>query len=148
MSHPTKTADRSFSYDQKFGKMKLQDISQEAHKRLSQASKWFYRPLVPGQFGYDNMIMSVGVALTEHPKDQEPTEESIASLIHDGWCRNYLYWRDHKPWLLQKYYKAPAKPLGDKRRDACAFTSFEELDQEEQEKDLIIARYLLELNLL
>ena len=100
VSKLTKTANRDFKYDAEFDGHKLSDLSQEAHKVLSVASGWGYRPLVPGQFGYDNMIMSVGVAFTEAPNDAG--EEDIAALVHEGWCRNYKYWRDEKPWLTKK----------------------------------------------
>lgn len=137
----SKTADGSYKYSHDFYGHKLSDLAQEAHKHLSKSSGWFYRALVPGQFGYDNMIMSVAVAIDETPEN--PTQQDLAALVHEGWCRNYNYWRDRKPWDLQKGYKKPSKPLGDKRRDSCAKTKFSKLDPEEQEKDLVIARYLM-----
>jgi len=92
------------------------------------------------------MCLSLAHAFTyidEYP-DLLHDVEQIAELIHDGWCINYLYWRDHKPWLKAHDgdYKRPSKSLGDARRDLCAKQSYSELDEDEKEKDRIIALFI------
>ncbi len=69
------------------------------------------------------------------------SEERVAELVHNGWVTNYVYWRDRKPG--KPLYIAPAKPLGDIRRNLCASTAFKNLPNDEQEKDLVIARFIL-----
>jgi hypothetical protein len=112
------------------------------HKDFSIQSGWSYAPLKAGMFGWDNMAMSVGyVFRTAGLPLKNMTAERVAELVHDGWVANYTYWRDHKPY--KPVYTPPAKPLGDDRRNLCASTTFKDLPQDEKDKDLMIARYLL-----
>jgi hypothetical protein len=141
----TRSANKSFNYDDEFYGYKLSELAQEAHRELSILSGWYYRQLVPGQFGYDNMIVCIGTALKEFKDGDKITSDSeikLAELIHEGWAINYIYWRDTSPWL-KRGYSAPAKKLGDERRNQCAITAFKNLDKEEQDKDLVISRFLI-----
>ena len=92
-------------------------------------------------FGYDNMAMSIRYCFI---RDTLTTEEGLADAIHRGWSHNYIYWRDNKPWVTDSRYKKPFKELGDENRNMLSITSFKDLPKEEQEKDLIIARILIE----
>ena len=119
----------------------------EVHQRNCKANGWPVTPLKEGAFGYDNLALSLHylfTLLSEHP---QATEEQRAAAIHDGWCCNYLYWRKRQPWVtLAGIYRKPASPLGDQRRDMCARTSFNDLPDDERAKDLLIDRFVRELD--
>ena len=125
-------------------------LAQEAHRHFAEVNGWAKSTLRPGQFGYDNMVTSVAwVALMDRAlvfdfdTPRQLTVEEAADLIHQGWTENYLYWRDQKPFLQNRGYQKPAKPLGDPRRDSCAQATFAQLPPDEQEKDLVLARFLI-----
>ena len=131
------TANNKFKYDQEYFDIKLEDHAQNSHKLLSDKSGWNYNPLKKGQFGFDNMVMSVGTAFeNKHTKLEE-----IADDVHKGWRENYIFWRDNEPWN-NGYFK-PYQALGDERRNACSVTEYKSLSQEEKDKDLVIAEYVL-----
>jgi hypothetical protein len=92
------------------------------------------------------MVVSIGVALRKisvrTSQDASVTEVEIAGWIHEGWSQNYTYWLDKQPWLNNKEYSKPSKKFGDKRRNECAKALFEDLPQDEKDKDLVIARFL------
>jgi hypothetical protein len=69
----------------------------------------------------------------------------IARLVHEGWCINYVFWRDNKPFEENKNYDKPYQPLGDDRRNKCAQLKYNELDKDEQAKDIIIAEYIVSM---
>jgi hypothetical protein len=107
---------------------------------LSEASGWKYFPLSKGSFGYDNIAVSLGFVDCKVPL----TRELIAEMVHNGWVCNYTFWRDNKPFEDPSgNYKKPYTPLGDERRNACASTPFAQLPQDEKDKDLIIADFVL-----
>ena len=97
-----------------------------------------------GAFGYDNLAVSIGYTLSHILTAPHDTIDVVSDLIHQGWCINYIYWRDHQPWLNPTYkYIQPYAPLGDERRNTCAQTVFQDLDQEEKDKDIVLARFIL-----
>ena len=137
----TQTSNNEFKYEHVFNGKPLSEWVNLVHKEFSIHSGWNYYPLKPGMFGFDNMAMSIGYVLRAFDASEEcMTDIKVAELVHDGWVANYTYWREHKP---GHPYIPPAKPLGDERRNLCASTIFKDLPQEEKDKDLIIARFLL-----
>jgi len=138
----TITANKQYSFNTIYQGKTLADWIIITHREMSRLSGWKYMPLNPGTFGYDNQANSAALALTKYKEGM--TRDELASIVHDGWTINYTYWRDNKPWKTDNLYKAPAKPLGDKNRDSCAVTSYENLPQEEKNKDLMIADILLQ----
>lgn len=135
------TANQEFSYAEVYYGHSLAEWVNLAHKELSLASGWGYTPLKPGMFGFDNMAMSIGHTFRSSKDISKLSVDQVAQLIHEGWVKNYVYWRDHKP--SKPLYSAPAKPLGDDRRNLCASTLYQDLPQEEKDKDLVIATFLL-----
>jgi hypothetical protein len=67
--------------------------------------------------------------------------EKLADYVHRAWIKNYVYWRDNEPWKSDDYIKS-AKPLNDKNRNKLAETDYDDLPEEEKEKDRIIARFI------
>jgi hypothetical protein len=149
------TFNGEIKYDQTLHGKPLRDWICEIHQEFSDKYDWVYYPLRPGTFGYDNMAMSIVYAMNAlHPHihmrlanilDDTSLHNTtglkiIAEAVHDGWVKNYIYWRDH---TITPPYIAPSGPLGDDRRNTCAVTPFEQLPPHEQEKDLIIARYIV-----
>lgn len=135
------TACGKFKYNQIIKNYELCNLAQEAHKFNCKANEWNYNSLIPGAFGYDNLIVSIGFALENC--SQNPTIEELSNLIHEGWIINYIYWRDNKPYIDSEFYRKPYTDLGDEIRNKNAITKFEQLDETEKEKDRIIARFLL-----
>ena len=68
----------------------------------------------------------------------------IAEKIHISWSEHYQYWRDSTPWTRTDalYYK-PYTPVGDEKRNQQALAAYADLPQEEQNKDLVIASFLI-----
>ena len=168
-SQPTQTANGEFAYSMvtPWGKS-LDELVQIVHRKLSEASGWDYRPLIPGQFGYDNMAMSIGrvcgslcsSTLEDFSNLEEIRSDKVAisNLVHQGWVDNYCYWRDFEPWMVgndisrpgcpmstQTGYIKPYNPLGDDRRNALAAQPFSSLPEEEKKKDELVAQVLLDL---
>jgi hypothetical protein len=144
---PLNTANNMFKYDHKFIDTPLDVWVQEAHKYNCEKNNWKHFPLKRGSFGYDNLAVSLGCVLEYYISNDciLPTSEYIASLVHEGWCKNYIYWRDNNPQNSSVYkYIAPYNSLGDERRNLCSQTPFEMLDKDEQDKDYIIANFIYE----
>lgn len=134
------TANGVFKYNQVFEGKTLNEWVDLCHRSLSSVSHWVYRPLKIGSFGYDNMAVSIGTAMSSSKMSQNL--EDMAEKIHDGWVVNYVYRRDHKPYINGPYIK-PAQSLGDKRREQCAQQPYQSLPEDEKEKDRVIARVLI-----
>lgn len=144
---PIVTANQQFCFDEMYFSKSLGEWIRLVHKDLSEKSGWGPIVLKPGMFGFDNIAMSIGFAFGrmienefEHLNRDEKLE-LIADRVHEGWRANYIFWRDNKPSLP---YKSPASPLGDDRRNNLSVKTFAQLPENEKEKDLIIARFLLE----
>jgi hypothetical protein len=146
-SPTTQTANGRFQYDQKFHEKTLAEWADDVHKEMSKASGWKYFPLQRGAFGFDNYVMSFGFTFEGIEKVKksgtELTRDILADHIHIGWAENYIYWRDNLPATKDDRYKKPAKPLGDERRNMCAKTEYIDLPQDEKDKDLVIADFIL-----
>ena len=138
------TANQTYEYGQAFYGIPLDTWVQNAHKSSCIAYGWKHFPLKKGAFGYDNLAVSIGYTLSHILTAPHDTIDVVSDLIHQGWCINYIYWRDHQPWLNPTYkYIQPYAPLGDERRNTCAQTVFQDLDQEEKDKDIVLARFIL-----
>jgi len=140
------SANGMYKYDREIYYMTLDSWCQEAHKYNCLSHGWNNALLKKGSFGYDNLIVSIGYTLI-NCKDFTNTVENIeiiANMIHLGWIHNYTFWRDYSPWnnTDYKYYK-PFDPLGDDRRNECAFLDYKDLSQEEKNKDIILAKFLI-----
>lgn len=137
------TANGKYSYITSYHGKPLKEWIEKVHAHLSQKSNWEYRPLQPGTFGYDNMACSIARVFEAETDVKTLSLEEIASHVHDGWIENYVYWRDNQPWKTSAHFKAPFNALGDERRNKCASLKFSDLPVDEQEKDMVIARYLM-----
>ncbi len=142
----TITANNLYEYNKIYFNNNLNYWIQETHKYNSEYYKWNYYLLKKGAFGYDNIAISIGLLFDKIINDNNLLNdiESCASIIHDGWCINYTFWRDNEPWLKSNNYFGPAKPLNDERRNECAKLHFQELPTDEKEKDIIIAKFLID----
>lgn len=146
-SGPTKTAYKSFVYNEDVGvdkKYNLDKKIQELHKFNSERNKWKYFPLKRGSFGYDNLAVSIVYTLNKIKSKENlenKTLEKVADYVHRAWSKNYVYWRDNEPWADGSYIKS-AKKLDDNNRNLLAKTKYEELPEDEKEKDRIIARFI------
>ena len=136
------TANGEYEYDMEFFGRTLQDWVQCAHEHNCRSSGWRFVPLKPGMFGFDNLAVSIGHVFTTADISRLDDIEYVAAAVHDGWAKNYTYWRDMSPHKTRKEYMGPAKPLNDANRNMLALTPYAELPEEEKEKDRIIARYI------
>ena len=147
------SANGEFYYDQNLYHMTLDSWAQDANIFNCICHGWNVSTLKKGSFGYDNLIVSIGYTLTHCKNFTEEEIEKISELIPEGWIINYTFWRDNDPWLIDysnsivrsnvyKYIK-PYAPLGDERRNNCAGLCYKNLPQEEKEKDIILAKFLI-----
>ena len=100
-----------------------------AHKYNCEKNGWKHMLLLPGTFGYDNLVISLYHVISNNNFDKnlikEKTVEELSSLVHDGWSINYIYWRDNEPQIDKTFkYISPYNKLGDTRRNTCAITNF------------------------
>lgn len=80
-----KTANNLYDTEDLYADIKLSDWANHCHRELSLKSRWKYQELVHGQFGFDNMIMSVGHSLDNIDLDNI-NRDLIADLVHEGWA--------------------------------------------------------------
>ncbi len=142
----TISANQVILYNKVYYNHSLEEWVEIIHKYNSSVNNWNYYKLAGGTFGFDNIVLSL-YHLFENSKENELNEENIehlSHLIHEGWIINYTYWRDNEPWLKNDDYKKPYNPLGDERRNDCASTNYNDLSEEEKEKDRIIVKCLLQ----
>jgi hypothetical protein len=138
---------KSYEYDSEVGfekKYKLKDIVQDLHAYNSKQNNWKIFPLKEGAFGFDNLVISICYTLkkVKSPQKLKNTDlEKIADYVHRAWIKNYIHWRDTEPWKSGDYIKS-AKPLNDINRNKLAETKYNDLPEEEKEKDRIIARFI------
>lgn len=135
------TANGVYRYDHELQGHTLDWWVQRTHQYNCQQNGWYHHPLKLGAFGYDNLCMSLGRLLEMDLKTMD--EWHAADIIHRGWTENYLYWRDNQPWKSNSSYVKPSRPLADTRRDMCAQNQFEDLPSDEQQKDIILAQFVL-----
>lgn len=137
------TANKSFTYSQYICGKTIDKWVQLVHAYNCKQNGWATIPLKKGAFGYDNLAICIGYVL---PKIEDTTIEEVAEMVHEAWAINYIFWRDNEPFLDKKVaYHKPANKLGDDRRNLCAETSFANLSKDEQEKDIIIAKFFVEM---
>lgn len=137
-----KTANGKYRYDTIYHGRSLDQWVQGCHKYNCEINNWKYQPLRKGAFGYDNLTVSL-VHLFEKLNNmgvEVNTLETLASEVHNGWCENYIYWRDNE---IKAPYRPPATKLGDERRNLCSVTSYIDLHDDEKGKDRIIVKYIL-----
>lgn len=135
----TKSADNKYRYNKKFFNKTLDEWTQSAHLHNCIANGWKCAPLKIGCYGYDTLIVCFGDLLSNYSYDM--TDNCIAEMMHKSWSKNYIYWRDHQPFLKNKYIK-PAKPLNDSRRNKLSETSFNDLPKEEVDKNMILVDFV------
>lgn len=144
---PDKTALKSYKYNMLVGyniKYILADVVQECHAYNSKQNKWKLFPLKEGAFGFDNIaicIMYICLNIKSVDKLTNLSIEQLSEYVHKAWIDNYTYWRDNEPWKSDDYIKA-AKPLNDANRNKLAETEYNDLPEDEKEKDRIIARFI------
>jgi len=144
----TETADGTIKYDTMFYGVAISDWVQNVHHIQAVKHGWVCYPLAEGSFGFDNLAHSISLLLEKTKDIKACTKDDLdklADLVHQGWVRNYVYWRDNKPWVSSRIYHTPHNSLGDTRRNKCALTSYCDLDADEKDKDIIIASAVLEL---
>jgi len=128
---PNCTAMNNFKYDAEFYGYKLSELVYAAHKFNCESNNWTFHPLKPGAYGYDSLAVSIAFAISEYEKGNTNLPENI----HIGWSKNYVFWRDEKPYEDSILYIRPYVPINDERRNKCAELDFNNLEKDEQIKD-------------
>ncbi len=142
----TISANNSVIYSKVYYDYSLEEWVEIVHKYNSLKHNWNYIKLEAGTFGFDNIVISLYYLFENSNYDdlRESNIEKLSNLIHEGLIINYIYWRDNRPWEKSEDYIKPYSPLGDERRNYCAETKYNELNEEEKEKDRIIVKCILE----
>lgn len=144
---PSQSAYKSYDYNSDVGYdtlYKLKDVVQELHTYNSKQNGWKVFPLKEGAFGFDNLVVCIMYILNKIKTSEKLNNkdiEKLADYVHRAWIKNYVYWRDNEPWKSDDYTKS-AKPLNDENRNKLAETDYDDLPEEEKEKDRIIARFI------
>ena len=114
-----------------------------SHQALAKHYGWTTFPPRPNTFGFNNLVSSAASMLATI--NAFAGVDAAAAAVHAGWVTNYRYWRDHMPHMAHPgTFAQPGRPLGDARRNACADAAFDDLDDDEKEKDRIVARAILD----
>lgn len=102
-----------------------------------------YSACKPGTYDYDSWAVSLAYLFRELTSSQskygDPTLDA-ADAVHRGWCENYAYWRDKRPW--GGIYQQPAT-LTDTQRERRCGLSFNSLSAEERARYIAIAKTIL-----
>jgi len=119
----------------------LAQLVSSTHRTMAQACGWTNAaPLVPGQYGYDNHIVTLYVVAKWKQDHPSATRVELAEQAHLGWIVNYTHWRDHSPWETDARYKKPfTNSVKTVAREQFAATKYENLSADDQKTDLIIA---------
>ena len=141
---PLSTANGLINYNDYVLGYTIDSWVQSAHKHNCMSNGWKVTPLHKGAFDYDNLACSINKVLQSTQTPLGLSVDEAADLIHQGWIENYIYWRDTMPWKNSTTYRKPASPLGDARRNKCADTPYVNLPQDEKDKDILIAKFVLE----
>lgn len=165
VNNVTSTADGRIAFDTIVNGRTMHAWAAMAHCAMAKVYGW--SPNLPqlNTFGWNNLVSSADALLRfvstnvkkHHPLtvDEavveavvEAVDEAVdeaAAAVHDGWVTNYVFWREHTPFVNDPWmYARPRYPLGDERRNACALASFAELPDDEKDKDRVVARALLD----
>jgi len=138
----TESACGKISYDSELFHLTMDGWVQAVHRNNALALGWTKSfPLKRGAYGYDNLVLCIHDIFHS---DIGRLEEDLADMVHESWIRNYVFWRDNKPWETSPHYGKPFKDLGDVDREKSANTKYCDLSEEEKEKDRIIVRFLVE----
>ena len=142
----TKTANGKYNYSDVYYNKSMDEWVALCHKDNCAKNGWKYTPLLPGAFGYDNIVVSLVYLFNQLKQidvdNIETHYEILCDAVHRGWCENYQYWRDNSPWNNGPYRK-PAKLLGDAQRNASLTTEYKHLPKEEQYKDKVFVDCIL-----
>lgn len=136
----TTSANGTYLYKKKFFARTLNEWTQSAHKYNCIQNGWKYFPLKAGCYGYDTLIMCFGDLFSNYSNDM--TDDDIAEIMHKSWAKNYIYWRDNKPFLKDNKYIKPTKSLNDSRRNKLAGILFNDLPKDEVDKNMILVNFV------
>jgi hypothetical protein len=136
------SANNKYLYNQKYYGKTLDAWTESAHRYNCLKNGWAYHPLNIGCYGYDTWIVCLGDFFSNYSRNM--TCNCIATMMHNSWSKNYIYWRDNQPFLKDKRYMKPVQPLNDTRRNKLAKTSFCKLPNDEIKKNLIIVCFVRE----
>lgn len=138
MERITKTIDNSITLDTMHYGQSIGEWSSLVGKLFAEQNGWDYDEN-KGTYGYHNMVFSIAAFFEDYPYS---SIDEAANSIHEGWIKNYTIWRDLTD--IKPPYQKPCKSIGDERRELCAKTSFYTLPENEKEKDIEIAKILLD----
>lgn len=132
----TQTANRKYKFSNKYLDKSLSQWIGDANVEMG----WSRTATTPGTYGYDVMASSIAYGLQE-AIEGERNLEKLAQQIHAGWAEMYVYWRDMKPWTVAGY-KMPKKAV-DEERNKYLELELKDLPEDEKEKNLVLARFIL-----
>lgn len=143
MKIPSQSANGDYKYLAIYSYKTLHDMVNMVHKYICEINAWSHKSLKRGSYGYDNLVLCLGDFFKLHEKKH--TKIEIAEIVHNAWVRNYIYWRDNRPWENKTVmYKKPFKPINDDHRNSCT-VKYDLLPQFEKDKILELVNIFKEL---
>lgn len=136
------TSNGMFSYNEMYFDMTLKEWVQTCYVQYAKHYGWT-NTLKPGCYGFDNFACSIAFVLRHVMEHGDTDIETAASLVHDGWCVNFLEWHTIRPWKYEYGGRTP-RGIDDPARVVLAHTPYADLSDEEKKKDLIIAQTILD----
>ena len=138
------TADNKYLYNTYYEGKKLDDWISLIHRENSINNRWKTYMLKPYTYGYDCMAYTIASFFEYKNKNenwQNMNIDQLARILHQFWTEIYIYWRDNQPWKKKNSpYKKPTHTLEDSRRMLLSMTKYEDLEEEEKEKSIVLAR--------
>ena len=120
------------------------EFVQQFHKYNCDRNGWRFQTLIPGTYAYDCIAVSTQYMMDQCNNDKTNDITAMAQFLHEGWAKNYIYWRDEKPWQKDptRFHK-PSKPIKNKEREQLAQTPYSGLSAKDKDGNLFMAQYIV-----
>lgn len=141
---PSHSANRLYDYSMIISGRTVDHLVQDLHQYRCHVSGWYGHPLIPGSFTYDSLLCGI-MSVIETCDLRTASGHEIASAVHQGWVKNYKFWKKQLPWLPlgKSRYSRPVRPVADHRRDKCSELLYDTLPDDEKLKNYIIADWIV-----
>lgn len=137
------TASGKYKFSDKYYDRKLSDWVHMIYKKICIVNCWDIVTIGPGLYVYDYYATVIAKVLDNlEIQDNKFNLHECASLVHDGWCENYLFWYYTIPYctLDKAIYNAA---FINENINIKAFMSYDLLSKDDQINHIKIAKTIL-----